>query len=597
MNMKRGANGVNPWIVLNTIPHGILLLDDHGEIAYINKATEKLLHIQLDHVLGKSILSVLPEVGGLFAKSLETLNPVSSQGLSSEGTPPTFNVMPLVEDDKILGALGIIEDTPMLNALLKDLESYKTMKNWLDAVIDSCYDGLWICDHKGKVLRINKASERISGVEAEQVIGREMQDLVDEGLYDKSVTLEVLEKKTSVSMIQKIKGKKRALITGTPILDKNGEVTHVVTTGRDLTELDQLRSQLEETQALAQRYISRLSELEMKGIDLSHIVFRSEAMGRILEMALRMTKVNSTVLLLGESGVGKGMIAKLIHKNSDRKEGPFIQVDCAGIPESLVESEIFGYEKGAFTGAKIEGKPGLFELADGGTLFLDEIGELPISSQSKLLRFLEDHEVYRVGGTFPRNINARVIVATNRDLEQMVMNHRFREDLYYRLNVVPISIPPLRERREDIAPLAFYFLKKFNGLHKTTKTLSSEVIDSMCGFTYQGNVRELCNLIERLVVATEDDLINQGDLPSCFRNPASQSRSFGSLSENTSLKEALEICERSLVEKAIRRCGSIRKAARMLQVDHATILRKMRKYGLPLSGSIVHHTPQNQTNL
>ena len=232
-----------------------------------------------------------------------------------------------------------------------------------------------------------------------------MRELVSKGVFDKSVTLEAIKRRTSVTMIQQVKGEKKVLVTGNPIFNDKDEIIFVVVNVRDISELDHLRSQLQETQALAKGYISKLSELEMKGVDLSNMVFRSEEMHRIIEMAIRVAKVDSTVLLLGESGVGKGVIAKLIHKNSERCNGPFIRVDCGGIPETLMESELFGYERGAFTGAKTEGKPGFLELAEKGTLFLDEIGELPLNSQSKLLRFLEEHEIIRVGGTEPRQID------------------------------------------------------------------------------------------------------------------------------------------------------------------------------------------------
>ena len=235
--------------------------------------------------------------------------------------------------------------------------------------------------------RINKAAERIDNLKPDEVIGKNVRELVSKGVFDKSVTLEAIKRRTSVTMIQQVKGEKKVLVTGNPIFNDKDEIIFVVVNVRDISELDHLRSQLQETQALAKGYISKLSELEMKGVDLSNMVFRSEEMHRVIEMAIRVAKVDSTVLLLGESGVGKGVIAKLIHKNSERCHGPFIRVDCGGIPETLMESELFGYERGAFTGAKTEGKPGFLELAEKGTLFLDEIGELPLNSQSKLLRF------------------------------------------------------------------------------------------------------------------------------------------------------------------------------------------------------------------
>jgi transcriptional regulator with PAS, ATPase and Fis domain len=289
------------------------------------------------------------------------------------------------------------------------------------------------------------------------------------------------------------------------------------------------------------------------------------------------------VLLLGESGVGKGMIAKLIHKHSERSKGPFIRVDCASITDYLMESELFGYEKGAFTGAKVEGKPGLFELAHGGTLFLDEIGEIPLGSQSKLLRFLEEYEITRVGGINPRKINVRIIAATNRNIEEMVSSKHFRKDLYYRLNVIPIHISPLRERKEDIAGLIFHFLETFNNTYHRRKTFSPLVIDSLCKCEFSGNVRELANLIERLVVLSESDRIEINDLPDSIQiKDVPMIPNFVPPSEDLPLKKALERCESIILERALKKCGSQRKASKILKVAQATISRKMKRYSANL---------------
>jgi transcriptional regulator with PAS, ATPase and Fis domain len=301
-------------------------------------------------------------------------------------------------------------------------------------------------------------------------------------------------------------------------------------------------------------------------------------MEKTVEMALRVSQVSSTVFLFGESGVGKGMIAKLIHKHSDRSSGPFIRVDCAGIPESLMESELFGYEKGAFTGAKSEGKIGFFELADKGTLFLDEVGEVPLNSQSKLLRFLEDHEIIRVGGTEPKAIDVRIIAASNRDIEEMVKMKLFRRDLYYRLNVVPLSITPLREREEDIIPLIFYFLDKFNKAYHKKKIFSPDAIDLLSKYDFPGNVRELANLVERLVVVSENDHIETKNLPGIVTGAISKATPYSFLAGNIPLKDAVEICEGLIIGKTLKKCGSQREAARVLKIDQSTISRKIKKY-------------------
>ncbi len=570
------------YALLDRLPCGVILVNSSAGVTFLNEAAKE--HYSLNgHVTGRPVADIFPALLESVNQVLASQNPYYIEEFLCNQRSLELKILPI--DSAPAEAAILSTDRTELRRAKRELESHMNVRRWLDTVIDSCYDGLWICDREGNVLRINKASERISGIQAREVVGKNMRDLIQEGLYDRSVTFDVLEKKTTVTLIQEVKGGKRALVTGIPVFDERGEIQFVVTTNRDLTELDQLRAQLEETRALAQAYLSQVSEAELRGVDLPSVIYRNREMHRVLEMALRMAKVHSTVLLLGESGVGKGMIAKLIHRNSSRKEGPFIRVDCTGIPDSLVESELFGYERGAFTGARTEGKPGLLELAEGGTVFLDEIGELPLDFQSKLLHFLEDHEICRVGGTIPKKIDVRVVAATNRNLEQLVLTRRFREDLYYRLNVVPISIPPLRERKEDIPCLALHFLTELNKLYSTRKTVAPNVLDAICRYSFPGNVRELCNLIERLTVASEKDQISQEDLPQNIRGfvlkaPRGTASSF---------RTDVEIYEKALIENALKKSGSIRKTAKALQVNHATILRKMKKYNIPRCGSYTNH--------
>lgn len=580
--------GLNAELILNSIDNGIVAIDGRGSITYFNKAAERMFKIPSQEAIDRHIMDVIPDTCGKLLECLGTERPFYGEKLKGENATLISNINPVIKNGKVLGVVSVFQDISGIERASKELGLFKDVKDWLDTIIDCCYDGLWISDHEGKVIRINKAAERIDGVVADEVLGRNVRELVAEGLFDKSVTLEVLKRKTLVTMIQQIKGTKRVLVTGSPILNEKGEISFVVINVRDISELDSLRNQLQETQALAKRYISKLSELEMKGVDLSNIIFRSEWMERILGVAVRVAKVNSTVLLLGESGVGKGMIAKLIHKHSDRNTGPFIRISCAGIPDALLESELFGYEKGAFTGAKIEGKPGFFELAHKGTLFLDEIGEIPLISQSKLLRFLEDHEIIRVGGTLPKEVDVRVIAATNRNIEEMVSAKSFRQDLYYRLNVVPIHIPALRERQDDIPPLSYYFLEKFNRVHQKEKTIAPEAIEAFCKYDFPGNIRELANIIERLVVTTEKKRIEVQDLPNAIGGHKVKEIPYFFLFEGISLRDALEKCESHVIERTIKKYGSQHKAAKILKVDQATISRKMKRYKISGAGVVLH---------
>jgi transcriptional regulator with PAS, ATPase and Fis domain len=296
-----------------------------------------------------------------------------------------------------------------------------------------------------------------------------------------------------------------------------------------------------------------------------------------LEFSQRIAKVDTTVLLLGETGVGKEEIAKFIHRNSLRKDRPFVKINCGAIPANLIESELFGYEKGAFTGALQQGKLGMFEVAEGGTLLLDEIGELPLKMQVKLLRALQEQEITRVGGTKSIKIDVRILAATNRNLEKMVREKIFREDLYYRLNVVPVNIPPLREREKDILPLAYLFLEQFNKKYGLKKRFSFSTNACFLDYSWPGNIRELKNIVERVVVTSKENEILIEDLPEGICK--NKIEKIGERdSDIIPLKDALGKIEKELIEKAYEKFGSVRSAAKALGIDASTFVRKRQKY-------------------
>ena len=302
-----------------------------------------------------------------------------------------------------------------------------------------------------------------------------------------------------------------------------------------------------------------------------------------MSLAYQAARGDATILILGETGVGKELVARYIHKNSLRNKAPFIKVNTAAIPENLLESELFGYEKGAFTDAKTTGKPGMFELADTGTIFLDEIGDLPLRLQAKLLRVLQDKEVTRIGGTKTQRLDLRIIAATNRDLGELVKKGAFREDVYYRLNVIPLHIPPLRVRKEEIPFLAKHFLAAFNKKYDRSKTLTDPTMEALMQYPWPGNVRELKNLIERWVVIGNDNIITQ-DLFTGHREGRLPHSSTKRSDQEVRLKEALSQLEKLMVSKALVTQGSTRKAARSLGVSQPTIIRKARKYGIEIRG-------------
>jgi len=342
-----------------------------------------------------------------------------------------------------------------------------------------------------------------------------------------------------------------------------------------------LRAQLE-TQLEKNDQIQRhMQEMQIAELTQGQIVARSANIVRAFGQARKVSQVDSTVLILGESGSGKGVIANLIHQYSARADRPMIHVNCGAIPESLVESELFGYEKGAFTGAREKGKPGYFELADGGILFLDEVAELPIASQVKLLRFLEDGKVTRVGGTVPKTMDVRVICATHRDLEKMVAQGQFRLDLYYRLNVIPILVPPLRERESCLLPLIQHFIARFSTKVKAAipARISRRAMDALLAYHYPGNVRELMNICERLVVMADSPQIDVEDLPGVITaRLGTQEACTGNLLETRdTLPQTMAAIERQLILEALEKYGTQAKAAEALGINQSTIARKLKR--------------------
>jgi transcriptional regulator with PAS, ATPase and Fis domain len=367
------------------------------------------------------------------------------------------------------------------------------------------------------------------------------------------------------------------MVTGNPIFDSSKQITRVVTNVRDLTELNQLKNELEESKNLARKYQDQLIEQEYMIQAEQEMVIKSPLMSVIIRKALKMAQVDSTVLLTGESGVGKDFLARFIHQASHRKDNSFVKINSGAIPENLLESELFGYEKGAFTGAKGEGKAGLLEIAHGGTVYLDEIAELPIYLQVKLLGVIEDKEITRLGSTVQKPVDFRVIAATNRDLTAMVENGRFRKDLYFRLSTLPLNIPPLRERKEDIIPLINYFLKKFNKSLNLKKTFSPELYEFLFSYSFPGNIRELINIVEGLMVMSERETITLDDASLVLKQELPP-RNFASANEN--LIEILSAFEKKIIEESLRHHKTLQQVARALGVNESTISRKVHLYGI-----------------
>ncbi|MRG85950.1 PAS domain S-box protein [Salinibacillus xinjiangensis] len=469
-------------------------------------------------------------------------------------------------------------ETPELSSLKLENKELKRLNRELDAIIENSYDGIYITDHHGKTLKTNTAIERITGIPKEYYLGKNVDELISRGILKKSVTNEVLKQQKRVSYIQKNFAGNETILTGTPVFNEKGKIEKIVTNIRDLSDLNELQSELSKVNQLNVKYKKEIDRLKNKPDQVNGMITKSEQMKMIYDTADTIADVDATVLILGETGVGKDVLAKYIFKNSSRsKDGDFVKVNCGAIPPDLLESELFGYESGAFTGASRKGKTGLFEVAHNGILFLDEIGELPLGLQVKLLRVLQEGEIQRIGGTKPKKVNVRIIAATNKRLKEMVQKGEFREDLYYRLHVIPIHIPPLRKRRDDILPLMDLFITEFNHKYQLEKELDFDVKEFFLSYDWPGNIRELANLIERMVVTTRSDVITMENLPSEY-----QSTQESSLNSIVPLKEAVEIAEKSVLSLALQEYDNTYDIAKALGTSQPTVVRKLRKYNLKL---------------
>lgn len=456
--------------------------------------------------------------------------------------------------------------------IVKNTQTYKKIVKDLESIIENTYDGLYITDGNAVTLRVNRSYERITGIKREEVVGRNMRELVASGVYNRSVTLEVLEKKKPITFVQEVRTGKKVIVTGNPIFNYDGEIEMVVTTVRDITELVELKDKLHERELELNCYKEELEKIKtyMEG-DFSFVTV-SKVMNNLIETAYKAAHFDSNILITGESGTGKGSLAKLIHSWSYRKKGPFIKINCASIPENLFESELFGYEPGAFSGASNKGKKGLLEMANGGTLFLDEIGDLPLNLQSKLLQVIEEKEMIRLGSTKTIKLDIRIIAATNQNIESLIEKNKFRRDLYYRINTVSLHLKPLRERIEDIIPLANHFLKLLNDKYNMKKVFTSESLKILSNYSYPGNIRELSNIVENAFLISDDSFIGKDDLPEHVRKEEKID-----ISIDNDLKKIINEIELRALKSAIEKYGSTRKAAKHLNISQSSLVRKLKK--------------------
>ncbi|MED1420624.1 sigma-54 interaction domain-containing protein [Bacillus smithii] len=450
----------------------------------------------------------------------------------------------------------------------------------LDAIVKKSKDNIVITDGNGVVLRASPNSYAIYGSSTDDLIGKSVYQLEEDHIFSPSVTIKVLNERKEVRVMQNTKTGRSVMAIGLPIFDRSNEIIRVISFSHDLTEIEQLKEEFKQLQKKIERYETEIQELRDNEQIEGNTILKSKAIQQIWQLIKRVAKTDASVVFLGESGVGKTHFARALHQASERANEAFIDVNCSAIPESLFESEMFGYEPGSFTGASKKGKTGIIELADQGTLFLDEIGEIPLSMQSKLLKVIQDKEVIRIGGVRPKKVDFRLITSTNQNLSEMIKHGSFRQDLFYRLSVISITIPPLRERKEDIAMLAYYYLQKFNEKYRMRKSLHPATIDKLIHYHWPGNVRELQNTMERLVITSETNIIHPDNLPSDIQMDRTQKTDSLLLKnmKGKTLREAMEEVEILWLRRAVKQCKTTYEMAEFLGISQSNVVRKLKKY-------------------
>ncbi|MDX5618598.1 sigma-54 interaction domain-containing protein, partial [Clostridioides difficile] len=453
-----------------------------------------------------------------------------------------------------------------------------------------------VSDDKGIIIYCNKAFEENYGLKKEDILGKNVSFLEDSGYSTKSPIPIVLKTKTKFSLEQDTQAGKKLIITATPIFDENGNLEFTVENCRDITELNNIKNKLEDTKKQVKKYKSEVETLYRTALRIEDTVIMDGIVMRpIINTVNHVSKTDVSVLLLGESGTGKSSLARYIHHNSNRSNGPFITINCATISPQLLESELFGYTSGAFTGASTKGKVGLVELANGGTLFLDEIGDIPQNLQAKFLQLIQDRTFTPVGSLKNKKVDIRIISATNADLVSKVKEKKFREDLYYRLNVIEIKLPPLRERRDNLVEIIKYYFNRYSSDFNLNKTISKEAMDAIANYGFPGNIRELQNIIQKILLTCTDNHITIDDLPNILtknihitnnRNKThisqinkviisdSKSTNYKNKNFDTLIKEY----EKNIILDAYEKFGSSYKVAKHLEISQSKANRLIRKY-------------------
>ena len=561
--------------ILDSMYNGVVAVDRAGRVTLLNSGAERLFNIREKTCLGQPLGRALPDLD---------MTPALERGEVKAGLKYRYgevitvtNITPLTDGNAVVGAIAIFQDLTDLGLVARELETVKALNQTLHTVLNIIYDGIILVDDEGYITLSNRVFIEFMDMLPEDIIGKHIAEILGGSrlhIVAKTGIPETCE-------IQNIRGKP-LIVSSLPII-KDGRTVGAV--GKivfpQLAEVQELAVKLGFLQNKVAYYQEELQKTKTARTMLDGIVAESQAMKNIKQEIMQVAGSISTVLITGESGTGKEVVAQAIHMCSDRSGGPFIKVNCAAIPENLLEAEIFGYAAGAFTGAVKNGKPGRFEMADGGTIFLDEIGDMSLALQAKILRVLQEREFERVGDTKSIRVDVRILAATNKDLKKAISDGLFREDLFYRLNVISLRLPPLRERSGDIEPLARNFIEKYNRILKADiKGISASATAVLARHGWPGNVRELENVIERAVNYARSDFIQVTHLPPYLINAFDQVKN-ASGGEISSYRSKLNETERDMIVAALEKAGGNKtRAAKILNLSRSRLYVKMKKFGL-----------------
>lgn len=559
-------------LIFNSTDDGMIVINNLNEIIVFNRSAERMTGIKRKDALGKKINEIITD--SMLPRVMATRRIEANQEMTlANGLKIITTRIPMLgENNELMGAFAVFKDITEVVSLAEEITNLKDIQTMLQAIIQSSEEAISVVDENGEGILINPAYSRLTGLEEEKVIGKPATADISEG---ESVHMKVLQTRRAMRGVAMRVGPKRkdVIVNVAPVI-VDGKLKGSVGVIHDVSEIQNLNRELNRA-----RQIIRTLEAKYSFED---IIGTSEEMTIAIEQARLGAKTPATVLLRGESGTGKELFAHAIHNASDRKYNKFIRVNCAALSESLLESELFGYEEGAFSGAKRGGKRGLFEEADKGSIFLDEIGELTANTQAKLLRVLQEHEITRVGGTKPISIDVRVIAATNVNLEKGIADGTFREDLYYRLNRMPIHIPSLRRRKEDIPLLCSRLIQKINQEYgRNVEGVTEQAANKLMAYNWPGNVRELDNILGRAIIFMNynETKIEERHIPDLGANNPSPSIEISDEAQNKSLTQMVEQYEAKVIRQTLQKLdGNKTKTAKMLGLSVRNLYYKLEKY-------------------